>query len=210
MKLFQLSIVMVALLCIVGCRSDSKTNADPNVKVSDDGKTVITKADPNAPDYVPSTLPLPDACKLVAADDVARIMNVTSGDIEVKDGGGQKSGHSRACFFKWIGERPNAGILIQVQKNPVGDEFPAWATSFVESKRSMGESDFTGDGGTIKYEKLEGLGDDGSYSYKMGKYYWRVSNDYVYMVAFNEDMSASAQLSAAKEFGAIIMDNLAK
>lgn len=210
MKLFQFTIVLAALLFSVGCEPDTKSKTDSNVTVSDDGKTTITKADPNAPDFVPSNLPLPDACDLVSAANVAKIMNVTAGDIEVKDGSGKSSNHSRACFFKWVGDRPNAGILIQVQKNPVGDEFPTWATSFVESKRTMGESDFTGGGEKVIYKKYDGQGDDGAYSYEMGKYFWRTGNDYVYMVAFNEDMSASAQLKAAKQFGDIVMANVAK
>jgi len=208
MKLIQIVIVLAAVLLTLGCGPDSKPKTDAKVNVSDDGKTVITKADPNAPAYTPSDLPLPDACSLVSAADVAKIMKVDAGDIEVKDGSGKSSAHSRACFFKWIGERPNAGILVQVQKNPVGDEFPGWATSFVESKRSMGESDFTGNGENIKYKQLDGLGDDASYSYEMGKYLWRTGNDYVYMVAFNEEMTAAQQLTAAKEFASIIMKNV--
>ncbi len=208
MKFIQFTLVFATLLLSIGCGPDTKEKSDSNIQVSDDGKTVITKADPNAPDFVPSNLPLPDACTLVTAADVAKIMNVDAGDIEIKDGSGRSSAHSRACFFKWIGERPNAGILVQVQKNPVGDEFPGWATSFVESKRSMGESDFTGSGENVKYKKLEGLGDDASYSYEMGKYIWRTGNDYVYMVAFNEEMTAPQQLKAAKDFASIIMSNV--
>jgi len=129
MKLIQIVIVLAAVLLTLGCGPDSKPKTDAKVNVSDDGKTVITKADPNAPAYTPSDLPLPDACSLVSAADVAKIMKVDAGDIEVKDGSGKSSAHSRACFFKWIGERPNAGILVQVQKNPVGDEFPGWETT---------------------------------------------------------------------------------
>ncbi len=198
-------LLFVLALLVVSCKPDTPSN----VEVKDDGNTVITKADPDAPAFVPSDLPLPNACQLVTRDEIGRLMNIDGGDIEVKDGSAG-SDHSKACFFKWVGQRPNAGILIQVQKNPVGDEFPGWATSFVESKRTMGESDFTGGSENFKYKDLEGLGDDGAYSYEMGKYFWRTGNDYVYMLAFNEDMSASKQLSVAKQFGKIIMDNVSK
>lgn len=191
---------------MASCGPDQDKPSNPDVVVKDDGNTTITKEDKTKPAYTPSNLPLPDACSLVSRNEVATILGVPAEDLEIKDGSGS-SNHARACFFKWIGNRPNAGILIQVQKNPVGDEFPTWATSFVESKRTMGESDFSGGDENFKYDKLEGLGDDGSYSYDLGKYFWRVGDDYVYMVAFNEDMSASKQLSAAKKLGAVVMKN---
>lgn len=194
-----LIISLILGLVFASCKPD-------NVEVKDGGDTVITKADPNAPAFTPSNLPLPDPCSLISSVDVANILNVPTEDLEVKDGSGS-SNHSRACFYKWSGKRVNAGILIQVQKNPVGDEFPGWATSFVESKRSMGESDFSGGSENYKYSKLEGLGDDGSYSYELGKYFWRIADDYVYMVAFNEDMKADEQLSIARGIAEKILAN---
>lgn len=175
-----------------------------------DENTTLTPRDPNAPDFVPSDLPLPDACSLITTLDVQEVFGVDATGVSLKNATNRQSPHSASCFYKWDGKRPNAGIFIQIQKNPVGAEYPQWATAYVESKRSVGESAFSTDGKTYKYKKWDFVGDDGSYSYDMAKYVWRIGNDYVYTIAFNEDMTESEMTTAAQKLATKVMSSLKK
>ncbi len=202
--------LMIAVL-IFSCGSDS-AEKPKNQFVQDSEGTVEAKPPKKeSPQLNYSKLPVPDACTLLSPEDIQEILGIDATEIQVKDGSHPSSPYARACFFKWISDsRPNAGMLVQAQVNPVGDEFPTWATSFIESKRTGGESDFSGTGEVYKYTKLEGIGDDGSYSYELGKYLWRTGNEYVYMIAFNEDMGDSEQLAAVMKFADKIMQRVEK
>ncbi len=204
--LYQAAICICCALTLVQCASDTKEGSKEIAK-TEVAPPVQRQAEPA---FKASTLPLPDACSLLTIEDIQEILNVPADEIQVKDGSTARAGHAKSCFFKWIGKRINAGLLVQVQKNPVGDEFPEWPTSFVASKRTSGESNFSGDGETYKYSKFEGLGDDGSYSYNLEKYIWRTGNDYVYMIAFNEDMTEAEQKDAALRLGKKIMQRVGK
>jgi hypothetical protein len=209
MQFGTLNYLALSLLVLVNfgsCKSDSKVDKTATAD------TVIEKAPPkDEPAFTPSDLELPDACSVITKAEIAAALKLKSDEILIKDGSNPKAPHARACFFKWNGGiRANAGILIQIQKNPVGDEFPAWATSYVESKRTSGESSFTGEAENYKYKKWTDVGDDGSYSYDLGKCLGRIGDDYVYMIAFNEDMSEAAQMQAARTMYGNIMARIGK
>lgn len=152
---------------------------------------------------------VPDACALISTQEIAKIFGIKSGAINQKDASHTKSPFTRSCFYRWDGASANTGILLQVQANPVAEEYAEWVTLFVESKRTSGEKEM-GNNETYKYEKLEGLGDDGSYSHRLGKYVWRVGNDYAFMVAFNTNSAAEVQMKNVQKIGKIMMSNYAK
>jgi len=136
-------------------------------------------------------------------------IKVKAQDIEQKDASHTKSPYTRSCFYRWEGASPNTGILLQVQANPVAEEYAEWVSLFVESKRTTGEKEM-GSNDTYKYKKLEGLGDDGSYSHRLGKYVWRDGNKYAFMVAFNTNSAPEVQMKNVQKIGKIMMDNYSK
>jgi len=166
----------------------------------------------------PATLPIsdraklasvPDACALISVDQIAKIFGVTADAISQKDASHTKSPFTRSCFYRWDGASPNTGILVQVQGNAVAEEFAGWVSLLVESKRTSGEKAMGSDE-TFKYKKLEGLGDDGSYSHHLGKYIWRDGDNYAFMVAFNTNSAPEVQMKNVQKIGKIMMSNYEK
>ena len=165
-------------------------------------KPKTTKLAPNA---------LPSACDLVTAEFVSKTLGVVEArDIYVKDGSGKKAVHARSCFFKWDdAASPNAGVLLQIQKNPVEEEFPDWASYYIRSKRDQG--DVMPDGsGTYRYKDFPGMGIAGAYNYNLARYTWRTETDNIFMVAFNLPSSEAQQLIWAEKIGKEAMRNFAK
>ncbi len=163
------------------------------------------KAAPIAPDA------LPNACDLITAEFVSKTLGVVEArDIYVKDGSGKKAVHAKSCFFKWDdAASPNAGVLIQIQKNPVEDEFPDWASYYIRAKRDQG--DVMPDGsGTYRYKEFPGMGIAGAYNYHLARYTWRTETDNIFMVAFNLPSSEAQQLIWAEKIGKEAMRNFAK
>lgn len=152
---------------------------------------------------------VPSACALISVDQIAKILGVPAEIIKQNDASHTKSPYTRSCFFRWDGASANTGILLQVQANPVQEEYAEWVSLFVSSKRTSGEKAM-GTNETFKYDKLEGLGDDGSYSHRLGKYIWRDGNKYAFMIAFNTNSAADVQMKNAKSIGKIMMENYKK
>lgn len=166
----------------------------------------------------PSTLPksdrqklnsVPDACALISVNQIAQILGVNPEAIAQKDASHTKSPYTRSCFFRWDGASPNTGVLLQVQGNPVAEEYAEWVSLFVESKRTTGDKEM-GTNETHKYEKMDGLGDDGSFSHRLGKYVWRDGNNYAFLLSFNTNSAPDVQMKNVKKIGKIVMDNYAK
>ncbi len=154
------------------------------------------------------TRTVPDACTLITDKQIASVVGVDAMAINIKDGSSSASPYARSCFFRWDHRGvPNSGVLIQVQDNPVPDEFPEWAAYFIQAKKNQGEK--SPDGSLdFKYEDFTGLGLAGAYSYELHRYMWRDEADFVYMVAFNLPASEAEELDWARKLGAIVMDNV--
>jgi len=149
---------------------------------------------------------LPSACSLINEATIAKIIGVEADYIAQKDGSG-KSATQRSCFFRWEHEGiPNSGVLIQVQKNPLPDEFPEWAAYYVNAKKNQGDKAPDGTS-TYRYKDFPGYGVAGAYSSELGRYYWRTKNDIVYMVALNMPEATDVQLGWAKAIAAEVNRN---
>jgi len=84
---------------------------------------------------------VPNACTLISIKEIASIFGMKAEAITRKDASHTKSPFTRSCFFKWDGASPNTGILLQVQANPVAEEYAEWVSLYVESKRTSGEKE---------------------------------------------------------------------
>ena len=67
---------------------------------------------------------IPDACDLLSIKTIAKFVKQPAGQIILNDGSSSLNPKARACFFKWDSDDdlPNAGVMVQVQKNPVHSE----------------------------------------------------------------------------------------
>ena len=153
---------------------------------------------------------IPSVRYLVPIEFIASQLGKTVADIVVKDSSpqGANATHS-SCFFKWSDfEVNNAGILLQVMTNPLGDEYPEYVEKFITSKKSLGEQDL--DGAKILFKTLQGFGDDGAYSYEGGKYFWRLGDKIIMSIAFNSAHSPEDQYRIATAIGKQMVDNYVK
>ncbi len=189
---------------------DVRANATPKVNLNEVKKPVQQKAPKRVPDQVPEGS-LPSTCDLITADYVAEVLGmVAPRDIFVKDGSGANpyTADSRSCFFKWEhnGE-PNAGLLVQIQRNSFPDEFPDWASYYISSKKQQGDK-LPDESVTYRYKDFPGLGVDGAYNYDLARYIWRTKSGYIFMIAFNLPASAEPeQLLWAEKLGKVVNKN---
>ena len=153
---------------------------------------------------------LTSARTIVPIENIAAELGKTVQDIVVKDSspGGPAATHS-SCFFKWSDfEVNNAGILIQVMLNPLGPEYPEYIEKFITSKKSLGEQNTEGE--KILFQTLQGIGDDGAYSYEAGKYFWRLGDKVIMSIAFNSAHSEEDQYRIATSLGKQMIENYVK
>ena len=208
MKFKSISIITIASLAVLMLSCKTKS---PNQNET------LDKPDPTQPQAMPMELDqskfdkdLPDACTLMSPEFLAGLLKMDTGAFTVKDGSSNINNKARSCFYKWQGNLPNAGIMIQVMKNPVADEFPTYFVEYIKGKKKDGKQGLGGDGKVYIYSYLPGFGDDGAYSTEAGKYTWRVGNDLGFNIAFNSTLSPEEQKSVAESIANEMMKNYAK
>lgn len=216
-------LLLLTITVLFSCKSDSTTSAKSDKTASEE-----TKQNPAVQEYLNSQPKvtsaksgstvggietnfnkngIPDACDLLSQETISKYIGIPSASIMLADGSSPKNKLQRACFFKWDGsEIKNAGVMVQVQQNPVADEVPEYLTYMVQSLKTDGENNMSGT--TVKFQDWPDFGDDGAYSTEVGKYVWRVGNDWAFMIAFNTTLSARDQQKAAKAFAKEVMDKM--
>jgi hypothetical protein len=190
----------------IGCKNNqAHTEAPASLEASED---IVEKdvVEPEVNDRQDMRL-LQDACSLISPKYIARVLGVDQGSINVKEGSKTGRTIARSCFFKWESEIPNGGILVQIQKNPVPDDFPEYVQYFISTKKREGENSFSEGGYVYEFTDWGTVGDEGAYSSEAGKYYWRLGNEYIFMLAFNLALEESEQLAAANKLAPEIMKN---
>jgi len=195
------SFLALVLVTLLSCESKKATSSAYSSADLDESNK-ITSTYSFSPDVA-----LPDACTLLSRESVAKEFGVELIYVNVIDGNPQGE-ESRSCFFKWDDPNyPNAGILIQIQSNPMVEEVPDWPAYAVANKRTTGET-IMGDAAPTIYKMWPGVGTDASYSYELGKYYWRIKNDLLVMLAYNMDITEDKQKETAYAIAQEVMDNL--
>lgn len=147
------------------------------------------------------------ACNLLTEEFIGEVIGIDYRYISTKSASGGAE-FQRSCFFRWDqDETPNAGVLVQVQVNPIKDEFPDWADHYIPSKKSSGDNAPDGSA-TYTYKDFDGVGEEGAYNHSLARYYWRTNDDRICMVAFNIPATEQQQLIWAKKIGKEVMRNL--
>lgn len=207
MKIQLFPLLFGLCMIFISCESNKTTTGYSSAIL--DSKNAITttyKVDPKKN--------LPDACSLISRETLAELFNVNPIFISPVDGNpdGNKKEH-RACFYKWDDPNfPNAGILIQLQTNTMDEEYDEWMSYAVANKRTTGET-MMGESEPHMFKLFPHVGTDGSYNYDIGKYYWRIENDLLIMLAYNMqsmDITEEHQFESANVIAKELMDNLSK
>lgn len=204
-KLFFLSLLALIGLTFTSCESN-KTSTSGYTSAIIGGKDKVTTSF-----KVNKKFNLPDPCQLVSKETLSELFNVDPIYISAVDGNldGNKKEH-RACFFKWDDPNyPNTAILIQMQTNTMEDEYEEWMAYSVANKRTGGET-MMGDDEPHIFDVFPNIGTDGSYNYDIGKYYWRIDNDLMIMLAYNMEITKEDQYDSAYEIASELMNNLSK
>jgi len=152
-------------------------------------------------------LPIPDACGMLSQTWIKNTLELKITNISIKKAEENEDTPAKSCFFKW--EDPNtshAGIFIQIMTNPVYDEFDQWVSYFVNAKVSEGEV-IQGSDEVYFYKRYNAGIYKGVYSYDLKKFYWNKGDDYLFMLAFNLDISESKMLSYAEKISAKVNEN---
>ncbi len=223
--------ILLIFMIVISCKPDTATksnegatnaNQENQTAVSNNSKSTPTKEGQSSslrtaegksgkaaePKTNFNSEGIPDACDLMTPETIARYVNQPVESIFPADGSSPQNPKARACFFKWDGsDMPNAGVMVQLQRNPVQEDVPEYFTYLISSKKTEGEKD-PGSNVVMKYKDWPGFGDDGAYSTEAGKYVWRVGNDWAFMIAFNTVLPPKAQKVAAHALAQEVMSNM--
>ncbi|HMP32041.1 MAG TPA: hypothetical protein PKD85_20720, partial [Saprospiraceae bacterium] len=109
------------------------------------------------------------------------------------------------CFFRWSTmDKPNAGVFVQVYTNPIEEDTKNWATLRMQGLKS-GQAGTTEESTTFK--DFPGVGDEGAYNEQLSTFYWRIGENYVFMLAFNLDIPAEEKYNHAQAISQEVMSN---
>jgi hypothetical protein len=188
------SILLFLLLIFLnnGCKNDG-ASSDLN-----NSATIV----PGAPTD-PENLVVPSACGLITEERLNQILKLNNISFNIIDPD-SSSVASRSCFFKWDdASEPNAGVFLQVQTNPVYNDYPQYISGYVTAKLNEGEM-MLGEEQPTKFARFSAGNANGAWSYKLGRFYWSYGNDYLFMLAFNlptlsEDNMEKAGSAIAEE-----------
>lgn len=159
---------------------------------------------------LPSRQGIPKISSIVSAERVSQLVEVEVDKIKIKEVLNKKNpGKLRSCFYKWVeAGNEDAGLFIQIQSNPIGEELPNWAEKYMESKYQSGEMSYPSDGKKYKYTKINNLGIEGAFCHELGKVIWRPDNDHIVSVVDNYKVSDKKRINTAKAISQIINPQL--
>ena len=77
---------------------------------------------------------VPNATTLIPEAVIGKIINQDPAMIETIQGNPLSEKNYQSAFIKWPADFVNAGILLQVSRNPVYDEYRDWAISYIDTR----------------------------------------------------------------------------
>lgn len=193
----KIFIFIVSVTLLISCKNDqSSTSSEVSQDLSELNTAIIN----------PKDLVIPNACEMLSQEWIKETLGLALTDVTLTEADAGNN-NSRSCFFKWEDPAtPNAGIFIQIMTNPVYEEFDKWIGQFVNAKLTEGES-VLGNDEPYKYKKFESDNMKGAYSYDLKRFYWNLGNNYLFMLAFNMDITESKMVDHAKKMATEINNN---
>jgi hypothetical protein len=153
---------------------------------------------------------LPKLSRLISKEKIGKLAGVDATLITQKElTNKQNPDKLRSCFYKWLEPgNEDAGMFIQIQSNPIGDELPDWAKEYMKSKYQSGESMYPSDGNTYRYKKIDGIAEEAAVCHELKKVIWRPNNDMIITVVDNYRVSDKQRLKNAKEIAEVLNPQL--
>jgi len=149
-------------------------------------------------------------CLYIPKSKLAKLFNWKDEDIKMKNASTKKSKYSKACFYRYNRDGdPNGGLMIQTQTNPIPGEIDDWASSFISAKITGGEKSFEPNTPAILYKKFSPEGKLGAYNAQTKKYFFKMNNDLIFMIAFNLAGNEKTQLKWANSIATDIIKGMA-
>jgi len=171
-------LILSLFILFISCKNDTKTGSE------NDASGQFLKTD-NSEATDPAKLTIPSACEMMNEATLQSILKISGSAVNIKEANDPSSNSAKSCFFRWEdADTPNAGILIQIQTNPVFDEYPQYISGFVAAKLTNGETALGADKPSI-FKKFTAGETVGAYSYEQSRFYWNLGNNYLFMLAFN-------------------------
>lgn len=187
--------ILLTFTLLFACKNDTNKSTTE----SEDPKTNVIEGSSQ-------NLPIPNACEMLSEEWLKSNLKLNVSDLTIKDGSGDDAKDNKSCFFRWEeSSEPNAGILVQIMTNPVYDEFPEWVSSFIAAKISDGEMQL-GSAEPTRFKKFN-VGAEGAYSYDLKRFYWRMDNNYLFMLAFNITSTESDMVDKANKIAKEVNKN---
>ena len=208
-KIFLVFLTLIIVSCNGGCGGSGSTEVNEGFVPSRANKSIGQNVDLDAHIESRGKI-LGNACAIVPKKIIADALGIKVQDIYLRNSTPRDANPTHSsCFFKWDdNDLPNAGILLQMMRNPNEDEFPGYVNKFIEAFRIKGESGI--DEQPIYYQRFEGFGDDGSYSLEGGKYFWRLGDKIIFAIAFNTLHSYEDQYRIATTLAEVMTENYLK
>jgi len=204
--LLRFSIILLIVLTSAACSNGQLSTPYSKLKVGDPPPVPIGKNVDMQALKKKNGGRLGYACRLINAEEMAAALGKTKEEIKLSNATPRDADPNQtACFFKW--DDPdlfNAGIFIQLLKNPMGDEFPDYISQFILQKRTRGEQQM--DGPPSLFKPLD-WGDDGSYDEESAKYYWRLGEEVIFSLAFNTVHTPQEQYQIATDIATRLTNN---
>lgn len=154
-----------------------------------------------------STRGIPNPCQLITTEWIKSNTSLDIGDARIKEGNRGAAADNRSCFMQWEQNGdPNTGFLINIAINPAPEEIEEYPEVFMQAKRSDGET-MMGSDKPFPYKRLDNLGVEALGCHELGKYYFRYDNEYLFMIAFNLEMSERDQRNTVTKIGNEVIKN---
>ncbi len=188
MKILPFSIFVFFVL-FSSCKEDKKNVAE---SVAAEQNTTTTSS-PEASKII-NTNDVPDPASLVSGEFIKGLFKMSSvGEVRP---GSSPDAKDKSTFYRIEDPKANGAILIQIAVNPIPAEIENYPSTMIDNKMTVGEADPVSNESS-KYISLPELGDKGCYNYSLGKYHWKLNEDYLYMIAFNTSHKEADQKKLA-------------
>lgn len=144
---------------------------------------------------------LPDPASFVSTEEIEKMFGLSAGGIyDVKPNNNPQNASRNVFYLISDPDLGNAGMLIAAYGNPIPDEMddPSYAFWRIDALKSQGTGDPSEADKFEKYDDWD-MGLDGAYSKESSRYFWRDSNNVIYMIAFNVTQSKDLQFEIANK-----------
>lgn len=175
-------------LFFIACKSDQN---------SKDAQELASTNNENSDEVIeitPQNEPLPSVCDQIEPNEILEMMELENGSVTEAVGNTTRSENAQintsSCFWNWKG----GGVMIQITRNPLMDEFTNYADKFIEAKKYTGEK-VVKTKELVKFEDFDGPGEQNIYNKDSAKFYMTKGQHHIVTVNFNGNFPNQMELA---------------